>query len=201
MSYIAERRQEEKERRSDEIVAAAEELYRELGWDAVTMDGVARRARLSRALVYVYFKDNILLGRDFSPRCQTLPGTAAVVNAVAKDPNGIGYGGAAYAKGVKDCAVRRDEKSPAVTRERLYLDMMQSVLGSSSKVLVDQPKGGQSLLYLPLDKLMQQAGTPAPVTGATEPARTAPAPDQTVTLDPAQRAREALRNRDGREAR
>ena len=57
MSYIAERRQEEKERRSDEIVAAAEELYRELGWDAVTMDGVARRARLSRALVYVYFKD------------------------------------------------------------------------------------------------------------------------------------------------
>ena len=57
MSYIAERRQEEKERRSEEIVAAAEELYRELGWDAVTMDSVAKRARLSRALVYVYFKD------------------------------------------------------------------------------------------------------------------------------------------------
>ena len=36
---------------------AAEDLYRELGWDAVTMDSVARRARLSRALVYVYFKD------------------------------------------------------------------------------------------------------------------------------------------------
>jgi len=57
MSYIAERRQEEKERRRDEIVEAAVELYRELGWDAVTMDSVARRARLSRALVYVYFKD------------------------------------------------------------------------------------------------------------------------------------------------
>src|ERR1044072_5281114 len=57
MSYIAERRQEEKEPRRDEIVEAAEELYRELGWDAVTMDSVARRARLSRALVYVYFKD------------------------------------------------------------------------------------------------------------------------------------------------
>ena len=63
---------------------------------------------------YVYFKDNVLLGRDFSARCQTLPGTAAVVNAVAKDPNGIGYGGAAYAKGVRDCAVKRDAKSPAV---------------------------------------------------------------------------------------
>lgn len=57
MSYIAERRQEEKDRRRAEIIDAAQELYRELGWDAVTMDSVARRARLSRALVYVYFKD------------------------------------------------------------------------------------------------------------------------------------------------
>jgi TetR/AcrR family transcriptional regulator len=57
MSYIADRRQEEKDRRRSEIVDAAEHLYRETGWDAVTMDGVARKARLSRALVYVYFKD------------------------------------------------------------------------------------------------------------------------------------------------
>jgi AcrR family transcriptional regulator len=57
MSYIAERRQEEKDRRRTEIVEAAEGLYQELGWDAVTMDSVAKRARLSRALVYVYFKD------------------------------------------------------------------------------------------------------------------------------------------------
>ncbi len=57
MSYIAERRQEERDRRRGEIVDAAESLYAEQGWDAVTMDQVARRARLSRALVYVYFKD------------------------------------------------------------------------------------------------------------------------------------------------
>ncbi|MET0985695.1 MAG: helix-turn-helix domain-containing protein [Steroidobacteraceae bacterium] len=57
MSYIAERRQEEKDRRRGEILDAATELYREIGWDAVTMDAVARRARLSRALLYVYFKD------------------------------------------------------------------------------------------------------------------------------------------------
>jgi phosphate transport system substrate-binding protein len=63
---------------------------------------------------YVYFKDNVLLGRDYSARCQTLPGTAAVVNAVARDPNGIGYGGAAYAKGVKDCAVKKDAAGAAV---------------------------------------------------------------------------------------
>lgn len=63
---------------------------------------------------YTYFKDNVLLGKDFSPRAQTLQGTAAVVNAVAKDANGIGYGGAAYAKGIRFAAVKKDEKSPAI---------------------------------------------------------------------------------------
>ncbi len=57
MSYLAERREEEKERRRAEIIDAAEQLYAEKGWDAVTMDQVARTARLSRALLYVYFKD------------------------------------------------------------------------------------------------------------------------------------------------
>jgi len=56
-SYIAERRIEEKERRRIEILDAAEALYSEKGWDAVTMDQVARGARLSRALLYVYFRD------------------------------------------------------------------------------------------------------------------------------------------------
>jgi AcrR family transcriptional regulator len=57
MSYISERRREEKDRRRAEIVDAAEALYAEAGWDAITMDQVARRARLSRALLYVYFRD------------------------------------------------------------------------------------------------------------------------------------------------
>lgn len=63
---------------------------------------------------YTYFKDNVLMGKDFSPRAQTLQGTAAVVNAVSKDANGIGYGGAAYAKGIRFAAVKKDDKSPAV---------------------------------------------------------------------------------------
>jgi phosphate transport system substrate-binding protein len=63
---------------------------------------------------YGFFKEHVLGNRDFSPRVQTLPGTAAVVNAVSKDPNGIGYGGAAYAKGVVDMAVQKDAKSPAI---------------------------------------------------------------------------------------
>jgi len=57
MSYIAERRGEEKERRRAEILDAAEALYAQKGWDALTVDQVARSARLSRALVYVYFRD------------------------------------------------------------------------------------------------------------------------------------------------
>jgi TetR/AcrR family transcriptional regulator len=57
MSYIAQRRVEEKERRRAEILDAAEALYAKEGWDMVTVDQVARSARLSRALVYVYFKD------------------------------------------------------------------------------------------------------------------------------------------------
>jgi phosphate transport system substrate-binding protein len=57
---------------------------------------------------YVFFKENVLEGRDFSPRAQTMPGTASVVNAVAKEKFGIGYGGAAYAKGIKILKVKKD---------------------------------------------------------------------------------------------
>jgi phosphate transport system substrate-binding protein len=54
---------------------------------------------------YVFFKDNVLGGEDFAASAQTLPGTAAVVNAVSKEKYGIGYGGAAYAKGVKEVEI------------------------------------------------------------------------------------------------
>jgi len=47
------------------------------------------------------------------------------------------------------------QKAPEVTRQRLYLDTMQSVMENSSKILVDV-KGGNNMLYLPLDKIMQQ---------------------------------------------
>lgn len=63
---------------------------------------------------YEYFKEHVLEKADFAAAVQTLPGTAAVVNAVARDPNGIGYGGAAYLKGVKECAVKRDAAAPSV---------------------------------------------------------------------------------------
>lgn len=61
---------------------------------------------------YVYFKDNVLKGMDYSSNMQSLPGTAAVVNAVAKDKNSIGFGGAAYAKDVKYALVKKDANTP-----------------------------------------------------------------------------------------
>jgi AcrR family transcriptional regulator len=57
MNDLAERRTEEKERRRTEILDAAEAVAASEGWDDMTMDQVARRARLSRALLYVYFTD------------------------------------------------------------------------------------------------------------------------------------------------
>ncbi len=68
--------------------------------------------RESSSGTFVYFKDNVVKS-DYAPSCQSLPGTAAIVNAVKKDKFGIGYGGAAYAEGVKDCKVKKDDKSPA----------------------------------------------------------------------------------------
>ncbi|OJW41034.1 MAG: HflK protein [Thiobacillus sp. 65-1059] len=83
------------------------------------------------------------------------------------------------------------QKAPQVTRQRMYLDTMQTVMNNTSKVLVDQ-KGGNSLLYLPLDKLQQIVSQPyggAPEVLSQPPAAAAPAPVDA-------RSRDALRSRD-----
>jgi membrane protease subunit HflK len=56
--------------------------------------------------------------------------------------------------------VREYAKAPRVTRERLYLEAMEQVLRSTTKVYVDQ-KGGNNMLYLPLDKLINPSGAAA----------------------------------------
>jgi phosphate transport system substrate-binding protein len=63
---------------------------------------------------YVYFKEHVLENADYFPTTQTLPGTAAVINAVARDARGIGYGGIAYGKGIKHLRVKKDANSPAI---------------------------------------------------------------------------------------
>jgi phosphate transport system substrate-binding protein len=63
---------------------------------------------------YQFFKEHVLNNEDFAREVQTLPGTGAIVNAISKDPSSIGYGGIAYASGIRVVPVRRDDKSEAV---------------------------------------------------------------------------------------
>src|SRR5512143_2434162 len=91
------------------------------------------------------------------------------------------------------------QKAPQVTRQRMYLDTMQTVMNNTSKVVVDQ-KGGNSLLYLRLDKLQQIVSQPysgAPDVLSQPPAVAAPAPAATAPVDV--RSRDALRSRDREE--
>ncbi len=63
---------------------------------------------------YEFFKEHVLRGKDFAASAQTMPGTAAVLQAVSKDKFGIGYGGAAYGAGARHLAIRNDAASPAI---------------------------------------------------------------------------------------
>jgi membrane protease subunit HflK len=87
------------------------------------------------------------------------------------------------------------QKAPAVTRDRLYLETMQQVYSNVSKVLVDS-RNNSNLLYLPLDRLMQQSGVAG---GAPAPSVNVPAAPTDVASPaplPEARAREASRTRD-----
>ena len=86
------------------------------------------------------------------------------------------------------------QKAPAVTRDRLYIETMQQVYSNVSKVLIDS-RAGSNLLYLPLDRLMQQAGVPAaavPATSVPTPAALEGTGTQSVDI----RSRDGARTRD-----
>jgi len=127
-----------------------------------------------------------------------VPKAAGVASRLLQEASGYGARVVANAEGdasrFKQILVEY-AKAPGVTRDRLYLDMMQSVLGNSSKVLVDQKSGGSNLLYLPLDKLLAHPESGG--SGALSEAYRAPAPETPVTIDPTPaRGRDSLRSRD-----
>jgi phosphate transport system substrate-binding protein len=70
-------------------------------------------SRENNSGTYAYFKEAVLREADFSSWTSTLPGTSAVVNAVSKDSLGIGYGGIAWASGVKHCMVKSSDSTVA----------------------------------------------------------------------------------------
>lgn len=68
-------------------------------------------SRENNSGTYEFFKEHVLSKKDFASTAQHMPGTSAVVGAVAMDRWGIGYGGAAYTVGVKEVPVAIDENN------------------------------------------------------------------------------------------
>ena len=90
------------------------------------------------------------------------------------------------------------QKAPQVTRDRLYLDAMQSIYSSVTKVVVDS-KQGNNMLYLPLDKVMQMASSPsADITVSPNTSTPAAAPAPSTTVDARSRDASRSRERDSR---
>jgi phosphate transport system substrate-binding protein len=117
---------------------------------------------------YDFFKEHVLLNNDFALDVQTLPGTAAVVNAIEKDKFGIGYGGTAYSKGIKLAKIKKNAATEGVlpTEENikggkypvsryLYMYILKKPEGDMKK-FIDWvlSKDGQSIVaevgYFPL---------------------------------------------------
>ena len=71
-------------------------------------------SRENNSGTYVFFKEHVLTNEDYAREIQTLPGTAAIVNAVSKDEASIGYGGIAYAQGIRAIPIKKDEAGEAV---------------------------------------------------------------------------------------
>jgi len=74
------------------------------------------------------------------------------------------------------------EQSPEVTRRRLYMDTIESVLARAHKVLID-PRSGGNLLYLPIEKLLEKAASREPAEGSETPAAGSQKEPDSVTVE------------------
>jgi phosphate transport system substrate-binding protein len=85
--------------------------WKEVGGDDAPITVYSRE---NSSGTYEFFKEHVLKGQDFAASAQTMPGTAAILQAVTKDKGGIGYGGAAYGAGAKHLLVKKTDSSPAI---------------------------------------------------------------------------------------
>jgi phosphate transport system substrate-binding protein len=156
-------------------------------------------SRENNSGTYAYFKEHVLHDADFAAQAQTLPGTAAVINAVSHDPNGIGYGGIGYAEGVRVLSIANGGAPVAPTMANalsgaypisryLYMYTAGEPSGLAGQFLAWVVTAeGQALVeeagYYPLPR---EAAAPAPTVPApTEPAAAAPAPTEPAAAAPA----------------
>lgn len=166
-------------------------------------------SRENNSGTYAYFKEHVLHGGDFAAQAQTLPGTAAVINAISHDPNGIGYGGIGYAEGVRVLPVSNGgEPIPPTMQNALsgsypisrYLfmytagepsglaaDFLTWVVSPEGQALVEQagyyplPREGTAAAPAPTAAPADPGAAPAPA----DPAAPAPAPATTVPQEAA----------------
>ncbi|MCY1539306.1 Modulator of FtsH protease HflK [compost metagenome] len=123
--------------------------------------------------------DDVIRAREDEQRAKNQ--AEAYANAVVPEARGQAQRIIEDANGYRDEVIARAEgeadrfskllveyhKAPEVTRQRLYLETMQDVLGNTSKVLVTGKEGQNNLLYLPLDKMIDnRGGSPAPAAPA-----------------------------------
>jgi len=79
---------------------------------------IVRYSRESSSGTYSFVKDEVLKGRDYASDCQTMSGTSEIAEVVARDKNGIGYGGVAYfakAPGVKIVSIKKTDIAPEIS--------------------------------------------------------------------------------------
>jgi membrane protease subunit HflK len=84
------------------------------------------------------------------------------------------------------------EKAPAVTRQRLYLETMETVLGNTGKIIIDT-KGTGNMIYLPLDKLLEKRGGDGRAQPTLPEVTVTPAPSRGEAVDAAADARSRAR--------
>ncbi len=126
-----------------------------------------------------------------------VPKARGTASRLFEEANGYGQRVVANAEGeasrFKQILVEYS-KAPAVTRERMYLDTMQQILSSTSKIMIDA-KAGSNMLYLPLDKIIQMSGAAV----LPEVPAAAARPQQSDVAPPAEsgaRSRDTLRPRE-----
>ena len=79
---------------------------------------ILRYTRESNSGTYVFFKEHVLMNRDYAADCQTMPGTSAVAEAVARDAGGVGFGGVAYFATnpkLRILKIAKDDKTEAIS--------------------------------------------------------------------------------------
>ena len=112
-------------------------------------------------------------------RNDLVPKARGEADAIAERAEGYRQRVIAQAEGDADRFVKvlnQYLKAPAVTRERLYIEAVESVMANSSKVMVDL-EGGNNLMYLPLDKLISDRGRGTSGNARMSPGGGAPSPD------------------------